>query len=102
MTASLQRVLRWVYTAALAVAGPLLLAGLFGRSPRLLDAGLLVVMVTPVVGVVIVAVAMALARDWPFTAVALMVLAILGSSLYAASRVSPPASAEGRAAGAPP
>jgi len=97
-----ERVLRWVFTLALAVAAPLLLAGLLTHSPRLLEAGVLAVMVTPLVGVVIVAVAMALARDWPFTAVALLVLAILTSSLYAAARLPAPARPPGRDALARP
>lgn len=84
---TLYRVLQIVYTTALAVAGPLLLAGLVLGAPALLDAGVLVVMTTPVVGVVIVAGAMAKARDWTYTAVALIVIAILGSSLYAAAHV---------------
>ena len=84
---TLYRLLRLVYTAALASAGPLLLAGLVLGAPALLDAGVLVVMTTPVVGVVIVAGAMAKARDWTYAGVALLVIAILGSSLYAAAHV---------------
>ena len=96
MTGGAERVLRWVFTLALAIAGPLLLAGLLTRSPRLLEIGVLTVMVTPLIGVVILAVAMALARDWPFTAVALLVLAILTSSLYAAARLPAPGPARGQ------
>jgi len=92
VTGGVERVLRWVFTLALAIAAPLLLAGLLTHSPRLLEAGVLTVMVTPLVGVVILSVAMARARDWPFTAVALVVLAILTSSLYAAARQPPPPS----------
>ena len=91
MTGGVERVLRWVFTLALAIAAPLLLAGLLTRSSGLLEAGVLTVMVTPLVGLVILAAALALARDWPFTGVALLVLAILGSSLYAAARLPPPA-----------
>ena len=90
MTGGVERVLRWVFILALAIAAPLLLAGLVTSSPRLLEAGVLTVMVTPLIGAVILAVALALARDWPFTAVALVVLAILTSSLYAAARLPPP------------
>ncbi len=93
---TLYRVLRIVYSGALAVAGPLLLLGLVSDAPWLLDAGILVVMTTPVLGLVIVAAAMAKARDWTFAAVALAVIAILGSSLYAAAQaraVRPPAAA---------
>ena len=87
----LARLLRIVYSAALAIAGPLLLAGLVLGAPALLDAGVLVVMATPIVGVVLVTGAMARAGDWPFTGVALVVLAILGSSLYAAAHLPRPA-----------
>jgi uncharacterized membrane protein len=87
VTGGVERVLGWVYTLALAMAAPLLLSGLLTGSSRLLEAGVLTVMVTPLVGAVILAVAMALARDWPFTGVALLVLAILASSLYAAARI---------------
>ena len=85
MTGGIERVLRWVYTAALLIAGPLLLAGLLLQDTRLLEAGVLAVMTTPLVGAVLLAAAMAIARDWRFTAVAMLVLAILGSSLYAAA-----------------
>jgi uncharacterized membrane protein len=95
VTGGAERVLRWVFTLALAIAAPLLLAGLLTRSPRLLEIGVLTVMVTPLIGVVILAVAMALARDWPFTGVALLVLAILASSLYAATRMPPPTAGRG-------
>lgn len=98
MKGGAERILRWVYTAALATAGPLLLAGLITGSIRLLEAGVLAVMVTPLVGAVILAVAMAHARDWPFTGVALVVLAILTSSLYAAARLNVPGPARGREA----
>jgi uncharacterized membrane protein len=84
---TLYRALRYVYTGALAVAGPLLLAGLLLDAPALLDAGVLVVMTTPVAGVVIVAGAMAKARDWTYATIALVVIAILGSSLYAAAQL---------------
>jgi uncharacterized membrane protein len=99
VTGGVERVLRRVFILSLAIAAPLLLAGLLADSPRLLEAGVLTVMVTPLVGAVIVAAAMALARDWPFTGVALLVLAILASSVYAATRMPPPAA--GRGAPAP-
>jgi hypothetical protein len=100
---SLARALRLLYSAALAAAGPLLLAGLALRAPALLDAGVLIVMSTPIVGVLLVAGALVVERDWAFAAVALVVLAILGSSLYAAAHLpkkpteagSPPAATNG-------
>jgi hypothetical protein len=87
MSGRVERVLQWVYTLALGIAAPLLLAGLVLGETRLLEAGVLTVMITPILGAMILAGAMALARDWRFTAVALLVLAILGSSLIAASRL---------------
>lgn len=87
MTGGVERVLQVVYTGALLVAGPLLLAGLLLHRTQLLQAGVLTVMVTPLAGAVILAAAMAIARDWRFTAVALLVLGILASSLYAAARL---------------
>jgi hypothetical protein len=89
VSGGVERVLRWVYTLALAVAAPLLLAGLLTHEPRLLEAGVLTVMITPLLGALILAAALALARDWPFTGVALLVLTILASSLYAAAHLAP-------------
>lgn len=86
MTGGVGRVLRWVYTLALGIAALLLLAGLLRGETGLLEAGVLTVMITPLVGVVILTGAMAIDRDWPFTAVALLVLAILASSIYAGSQ----------------
>ena len=91
MTGGAEHVVAWAYRLSLAIAGPLLLAGLLAHSMPLLQAGVLVVMVTPLVGVIIVAGSMAVARDWPFTAVALVVIAILASSLYAAAHLPPAA-----------
>ena len=87
MKGGVERVLQWVYTLALGIAAPLLLAGLVLGRAGLLEAGVLTVMVTPLVGAVILAAAMAMARDWRFTGIALLVLAILASSLYAAARM---------------
>lgn len=101
MTGGVERVLRWVFTVALAIAATLLLAGLLTRSAHLLEAGVLTVMMTPLIGAVILTVALAVARDWHFTAVALVVLAILTSSLWAAARLSPPRPARGHESPAP-
>lgn len=87
MTGGVGSVLRWVYTLALAIAAPLLLAGLLLGRPGLLEAGVLTVMITPVIGVVILAAALAIERDWPFTTVALLVLAILAAGVFAGTRV---------------
>jgi hypothetical protein len=100
VTGGVERVLRWVYTLGLGVASILLLGGLVLDEPRLLEAGVLAVMTTPLCGAVLLAAAMAVERDWRFTAVALLVLGILGSSLYAAARLSRPR-APAEAIGAP-
>jgi hypothetical protein len=86
-----ERLLRNLYRAALAIAGPLLLAGLLAHSPRLLEAGVLVVMATPFVGVIVVAASLAASRQWTFAGVALVVIGILASSLWAAVHVAPAA-----------
>ena len=101
MKGGVERVLRWVFRVALAIAAALLFAGLLTGSTHLLEAGVLTVMVTPLVGALILAVALALAHDWPFTAVALMVIAILTSSLWAAARLPAPRPANGPHAPAP-
>jgi hypothetical protein len=88
VTGGVERVLRIVFTLALAVAAPLLLGGLVTGSTPLLEAGVLAVMLTPPVGAVILTTALVLERDWRFTGVALVVLAILASSLYAAARMA--------------
>jgi hypothetical protein len=86
-----ERLLRMLYRGALMVAGPLLQAGLLVHSPLLLETGVLVVMATPFVGVIVVAASLAAAREWTFAGVALVVLGILASSLWAAAHVRPAA-----------
>ena len=68
---------------ALGVAGPLQ-----GAPPPdlLLQGGILLLMVTPVVRVAVVTVGLALERDWLFTAVSLFVLAVLASAIWVAVR----------------
>jgi hypothetical protein len=82
-----ERIVGWAYRVALFVVAPALLAGLLLDSTPLLRAGILVLMASPLVGVVIVALSLLMARDWTFAGVALVVIAILGSSLYAAAHV---------------
>lgn len=86
-----ERLLRMLYRGALLVAGPLLLAGLLAHSPLLLESGVLVVMATPFVGVIVVAASLAAAREWTFAGVALIVVGILASSLWAAAHAKPAA-----------
>jgi uncharacterized membrane protein len=53
-------------------------------SLQLLHAGLITLMVTPVLRVVVSVVEFARARDWFFTLVTLAVLAVLGGTFWAA------------------
>lgn len=98
MKASEQQVARFEASAAralragvLAAAG-LLLAGLVLReldaaaAPRLLEAGLVVLMGTPVFRVAVSAVAYLRARDWFFVATTLAVLAVLLGAIWIAWR----------------
>jgi hypothetical protein len=80
--------LETAFTGGLAVSGLLLVAGLLLGSQASLTAGLLVLMVTPVVGTLIVTTGMVLRRDWTFVLVSLAVLCVLGSSLYTAARIA--------------
>jgi hypothetical protein len=82
-----ERIVGWAYRVALFIVAPVLLAGLVLGSTPLLRAGILVLMASPLVGVVIVALSLLAARDWTFAGVALIVIAILASSLYAAAHV---------------
>ena len=82
-----ERIVGWAYRVALFVVAPVLLAGLLLGSTPLLRAGILVLMASPLLGVLIVAVSLLAARDWTFAGVAFIVIAILASSLYAAAHV---------------
>jgi uncharacterized membrane protein len=81
-----------VLLAGVLVAAACMLTGLLmwmTAAPRgrgLMDAGLIVLMATPVLRVLLAAVEYARARDWVFAAAALAVLAILmGSVIYSRS-----------------
>jgi uncharacterized membrane protein len=75
-------------TAGLATSAVLLVLGLALGSTALLKAGLLVMMLTPVVRAVVVTVGLLLRRDWAFAAVSFAILGVLGSSLLAAARIA--------------
>lgn len=83
-----ERQLQLAFIGGLVVSAPLLLLGLATASERLLGAGIVVLALTPVLGAVLLTVELLVARDWPFAAVSVFVLLVLGSSLVAASRLS--------------
>ena len=62
----------------------LLLVGLVLGRPAPLRWGILLLMLTPVVRVAVVAVGLALERDWTFTFVSVFVLAVLGAGIWVA------------------
>lgn len=75
-------------TAGLGTSAVFLVGGLALESAALLRAGLLLLMLTPVVRAVVVTVGLVLRRDWLFTVVSLAILGVLGSSLYTAARIA--------------
>jgi uncharacterized membrane protein len=83
-TSALDRTIEVVLMGGLAVSAALLVAGLALDRTVLLRWGILVLMATPVVRAVVVAVEMLRERDWLFAAVSLWILAVLGSSVYVA------------------
>jgi uncharacterized membrane protein len=78
--------------AGVVAASALLLTGLVlwevgsAAAPRVLDAGLVVLMGTPVLRVAVSAVAYLRARDWFFVATTLAVLAVLLGAIWIAWR----------------
>jgi uncharacterized membrane protein len=83
----LERVIEVALTAGVFVSGLLLVAGLGFGSPRPLWAGVLLLIITPVVRVIVVTVGLVLDHDWLFAGVSLFVLAVLLSSAYVSGRV---------------
>ena len=85
------RVLRAGLVASVVVLAAGLLLALSGTAPaaadRILRAGLMILMATPVARVAASAIEYAAERDWTFLIVTLSVLAVLFASLAAALRV---------------
>jgi uncharacterized membrane protein len=70
----------------LALSTTLLVIGLVAGLDVSLRAGILLLMLTPVVRVAVVTVGLAVERDWLFTFVCLFVLAVLASGISVAVR----------------
>ena len=64
----------------------MLVAGLVLDTTAPLRWGILLLMLTPVARVLVVTVALAVERDWAFTALSLFVLAVLASGMVVALR----------------
>jgi uncharacterized membrane protein len=80
----LEQTVEWVLTAGVVTSGALLLLGLaFGREP-LLRAGVLLLMLTPVVRVLVLTLGLFREGDRRFGFVSLAVLAILGAGIVLA------------------
>lgn len=78
----LDRVIEIALTVGLLASGMLLVLGLVWDQPTTLRAGIVILMGTPVLRVVVVAVGLALERDWAFVAISLWILGVLLSSLH--------------------
>jgi len=70
----------------LALSTLLLLSGLLLGASGPLRWGILLLMLTPVARVLVVAVGLALERDWVFTLICLFVLGVLASGMWVAVR----------------
>lgn len=80
----LDRAIEVALAAGVALSGGLLAVGLFLDRPAALSAGIVILLFTPVLRVAVVAVGLALERDWIFAFVSLWILGVLLSSLYLA------------------
>lgn len=83
----LERVIEVALTVGLVLSGFLLVAGLVLGSMTPLWWGVLLLILTPVVRVVVVAVGLVLDHDWLFASVSLFVLGVLLASVYVAGRL---------------
>jgi uncharacterized membrane protein len=79
---ALEDVIETALKAGLALSTGLLLVGLIADASGLLRWGIVLLMLTPVVRVAVVTAGLALERDWTFTAVSFVVLAILLSGIW--------------------
>jgi uncharacterized membrane protein len=80
----LEDVIEKALKVGLALSTGLLLAGLILDVAGLLRWGILLLMLTPVARVAVVTVGLAIERDWTFTIVSFVVLAILASGIWVA------------------
>jgi uncharacterized membrane protein len=81
---ALEDVIETALKVGLALSTGLLLVGLIAGANGVLRWGILLLMLTPVVRVAVVTAGLALERDWAFTAVSFIVLAILLSGIWVA------------------
>ena len=79
---ALEDVIETALKVGLALSTGLLLVGLIACANRPLRWGIVLLMLTPVVRVAVVTAGLALERDWTFTAVSFIVLAILLSGIW--------------------
>jgi uncharacterized membrane protein len=80
----LEDVIEKALMLGLALSTALLLVGLILGLPGPLRWGIVLLMLTPVARVAVVTVGLALERDWTFTLVSLLVLAILAAGIWMA------------------
>ena len=80
----LEDVIEKALKVGLALSTGLLLAGLILDVAGFLRWGILLLMLTPVARVAVVTVGLAIERDWTFTIVSFVVLAILASGIWVA------------------
>jgi uncharacterized membrane protein len=80
----LEDVIEKALKVGLALSTLLLLVGLILNAAGPLRWGILLLMLTPVARVAVVTVGLALERDWTFTIVSFVVLAILASGIWMA------------------
>lgn len=80
----LDRAIEIALTLGVLASFALLAAGLVSGRPVALRAGIVILLFTPLVRVVVVAVGLALERDWAFVAISLWILGVLLSSLHVA------------------
>jgi len=79
---ALEDVIETALKVGLALSTGLLLVGLIAGANGPLRWGIVLLMLTPVVRVAVVTAGLALERDWTFTAVSFVVLAILLSGIW--------------------
>ena len=79
----LEKAIEAALGAGLVLSGTLLVFGLTAGRPAALRAGILILLWTPVTRLVVLAAGMAHRREWPFAAIALWILLVIGSgALY--------------------
>ena len=81
---ALEDVIETALKVGLALSTALLLAGLVLGTSAPLRWGIVLLMLTPVARVAVVTVGLALERDWTFTIVSFLVLAILAGGIWVA------------------